>query len=46
MESLVAFLRDVLEKVSSHPDNKIDELLPGNWKKPNSGIENDTVAKD
>ncbi len=37
---------DVLEKVSSHPANKIDELLPDNWKKPNSAIENDTVVKD
>lgn len=26
------YLKDVLERVSSHPNSKIDELLPYNWK--------------
>ena len=29
-----AYFRDVLEKVSIHPADKIDELLPSNWKPP------------
>ena len=29
-----AYFRDVLEKVSTHPASKIDELLPSNWDKP------------
>jgi len=29
-----AYFRDVLKRVSTHSANKIDELLPGNWKKP------------
>ena len=41
-----AYFRDVLEKVSTHPADKIDELLPSNWKPPNSGAENDIVVKD
>jgi len=28
-----AYFRDVLEKVTTHPASKIDELLPSNWKK-------------
>jgi len=40
------YFRDVLEKVSTHPANKIDELLPSNWKKPNSGTNDDSVVKD
>jgi len=40
------YFRDVLEKVSTHPANKIDELLPSNWKKPNSGTKDDGVVKD
>ena len=27
-----AYFRDVLTKVSTHPANKIDELLPAHWK--------------
>jgi len=27
-----AYFRDVLERVSTHPTDKIDELLPSNWK--------------
>jgi transposase len=28
------YFRDVLSRVSTHPADKIDELLPGEWKKP------------
>ena len=28
-----AYFRDVLTRISTHPADKIDELLPGNWKK-------------
>ena len=31
------WLRDVLESIAEHPINKIDELLPHNWK-PNPNI--------
>jgi hypothetical protein len=41
-----AYFRDVLERVSTHPADKTDELLPSNWKKPGSGTEDDGVAKD
>jgi transposase len=30
------YFRDVLRRVSTHPAGKIDELLPGQWKKLNS----------
>ena len=26
------YLRDVLERIMSHNSNRVDELLPGNWK--------------
>ena len=42
----IAYFNDVLRRVSIHPADKIDELLPGNWKKPNSGAEDDNVVKD
>lgn len=29
-----AYLRDVLERLLSHPSNRIDELLPHRWKQP------------
>jgi hypothetical protein len=29
-----AYFRDVLIRISTHPMEKIDELLPSNWKKP------------
>ena len=29
-----AYFRDVLTRISTHPADKIDELLPCNWKKP------------
>ena len=29
-----AYFHDVLTRISTHPAGKIDELLPGNWKKP------------
>ena len=41
-----AYFRDVLEKVSTHPADKIDELLPSNWQPPESGTEDDDVVKD
>ena len=28
-----AYFRDILTRVSTHPAERIDELLPGNWKK-------------
>jgi hypothetical protein len=28
------YFRDVLKKVSTHPQSRIDELLPCNWKPP------------
>jgi transposase len=37
-----AYFRDVLEKVSTHPAEAIDELLPSNWKPPIS----DSKAKE
>jgi len=40
-----AYFRDVLERVSIHPADKIDELLPSNWKKPSSDTEDDTIVK-
>jgi hypothetical protein len=27
-----AYLRDVLDRVSTHPNRRIEELLPGRWK--------------
>ena len=27
-----AYLRDVLDRVSTHPNGRIDELLPDRWK--------------
>jgi transposase len=29
-----AYFREVLARISTHPADKIDELLPSNWKKP------------
>jgi transposase len=34
-----AYFRDVLARVSTHPADKIDELLPGNWKKPENSAD-------
>jgi hypothetical protein len=30
----VAYLRDVLMRVDTHPASRIDELLPQNWQSP------------
>ena len=38
-----AYFWDVLQRVSTHPANKIDELLPSNWKKPKSNTEEETL---
>ncbi len=31
-----AYLRDMLNRLPDHPINKIAELLPQNWRTPNS----------
>jgi transposase len=31
-----AYLRDVLDRVSTHPNRRIEELLPDRWKPPDS----------
>ncbi|MEI6533989.1 MAG: transposase domain-containing protein, partial [Verrucomicrobiaceae bacterium] len=31
-----AWLADVLDRIAGHPVQKIDELMPWNWRKPNS----------
>jgi hypothetical protein len=31
-----AYLRDVLERLPSHPNSRIDELLAHRWKKPDA----------
>ena len=41
-----AYFDDVLRKVSTHPADKIDELLPCSWKPPQSKAEDDSVVKD
>jgi hypothetical protein len=35
-----AYFRDVLTRISTHPADKIDDLLPGNWKKPEKSAAN------
>ena len=40
------YFRDVLERISTHPAEAIDELLPSNWKKPSSGTEDAAVVKE
>ncbi|MFZ2147843.1 MAG: IS66 family transposase [Sedimentisphaerales bacterium] len=35
------YFRDVLARVSTHPADKIDELLPGEWKKLNADADAD-----
>jgi transposase len=34
-----AYFHDVLTRISTHPADKIDELLPGKWKKPQKAAE-------
>ena len=34
-----AYFRDVLVRISTHPADKIDELLPSNWKKPEKSVD-------
>ena len=41
-----AYFRDVLERVSTHPAERIDELLPSNWKKSQSDTEDDDIIKE
>jgi len=40
---LIAYFRDMLRKVSTHPADQIDELLPNNWKPPMSNAKDDIV---
>ena len=39
------YVKDVLERVSTHPNSRIDELLPANWKKLYAPVAHDE-AKD
>jgi transposase len=41
-----AYFNDVLRRVSTHPANKIDELLPSNWIQPEAGTEDNSIVKD
>lgn len=41
-----AYFNDVLRRISTHPADKIDELLPSNWKPSKSNPEDDGVIKD
>ena len=41
-----AYFNDVLRRISIHPADKIDELLPSNWKKPSLATEDDSIVKD
>jgi len=41
-----AYFNDVLKKVSTWPANKIDELLPTQWKPPKSNPEEVVIAKE
>jgi len=38
-----AYFNDVIRRVSTHPAEKIDELLPCNWNPPKSKAEDDSV---
>ena len=38
-----AYLRDVLDRISTHPARRIDELLPDHWQKLRQA---DDAAKD
>lgn len=41
-----AYFNDVLKKVSTWPANRIDELLPCNWKSPEPSSEYEAVAEE
>jgi hypothetical protein len=41
-----AYFNDVLRKVSTHRAERIDELLPSNWKKPSLDTEDDSIVKE
>lgn len=41
-----AYFNDVLRKVSTHPADRIDELLPSHWKKPLSTPNSEGVIGD
>jgi len=38
-----AYLRDVLERISTHPAQRISELLPDQWKKERLAAETKPV---
>lgn len=40
------YLTDVLIRIQSHPQSKIDELLPHNWERPPPPGESDSVAEN
>ena len=41
-----AYFRNVLQRVSTPPTDKIDELLPSNWKKSQSDTEDGDIIKE
>jgi transposase len=41
-----AYFNDVLRRVSTHPADKIDELLPCNWTPPKTKAHDDTAAEE
>jgi transposase len=41
-----AYFNDVLRRVSTHPADKIDELLPSHWKNPKSDQQGDVAMND
>ncbi|MDP2896811.1 MAG: transposase domain-containing protein, partial [bacterium] len=34
------YLRDIFERISSHPMNRLEELLPDNWKSAQTASQN------
>jgi hypothetical protein len=34
------YLRDVFDRISSHPMSRLEELLPGNWKAAQAATQN------
>ena len=41
-----AYFNDVLRRVSTHPADMIDELLPGKWKPTMSNVEDNSVIRE
>ena len=40
----LAYLRDVLDRISTHPDSRIGELLPDQWKMLQAAAEGEGPA--